>query len=63
MGAIAKIRAAGTKVHINTHAEKEQFKAVTQKPVIEFIASQAGKDVVDRVLAAAEEARKAVYGQ
>ncbi len=61
MGAIAKIRAAGTKVHVNTPTEKEQFRQVTQKPVIEFIASQAGKDVVEKVLAAAEEARKAVY--
>jgi TRAP-type transport system periplasmic protein len=63
MGAVNKIRAAGTKVHVTTPTEKERWREATQKPVIEFIASQAGKDVVDRVLAAAEEAKKAVYGQ
>jgi hypothetical protein len=30
--------------------------------VIDFIASQAGRDTVDKVLAAADEANKRVYG-
>jgi C4-dicarboxylate-binding protein DctP len=63
MGAVNKIREAGTRVHVSSPSEKERFRQVTQKPVIDFIASQAGRDVVDRVLAAAEEARRAVYGE
>ncbi|MGA1285932.1 MAG: TRAP transporter substrate-binding protein [Rubrivivax sp.] len=63
MGAINKIRDTGTKVYVNSPSEKDRFRQVTQKPVIDFIASQAGKDVVDKVLAAAEEARRAVYGE
>jgi C4-dicarboxylate-binding protein DctP len=63
MGAVTRIRQSGVKVHVNSPSEKERFREVTQKPVIEFIASQAGKDVVDKVLAAAEEARKAVYSR
>jgi C4-dicarboxylate-binding protein DctP len=63
MGAINKIRDTGTKVYVNSPSEKDRFRQVTQKPVIEFIASQAGKEVVDKVLAAAEEARRAVYGE
>jgi tripartite ATP-independent transporter DctP family solute receptor len=63
MGAVNKIRESGTRVHVSSPSEKERFRQVTQKPVIDFIASQAGRDVVDRVLAAAEEARRAVYGE
>jgi C4-dicarboxylate-binding protein DctP len=63
MGAVNKIREAGTKVHVTSPSEKERFRQVTQKPVIDFIATQAGRDVVDKVLAAAEEARRAVYGE
>jgi C4-dicarboxylate-binding protein DctP len=63
MGAVTKIRESGTRVHVSSPSEKERFRQVTQKPVIEFIATQAGRDVVDRVLAAAEEARRAVYGE
>jgi tripartite ATP-independent transporter DctP family solute receptor len=63
MGAVNKIRESGTRVHVSSASEKERFRQVTQRPVIEFIASQAGRDVVDRVLAAAEEARRAVYGE
>jgi C4-dicarboxylate-binding protein DctP len=63
MGAVNKIREAGTRVHVSSASEKERFRQVTQRPVIEFIATQAGRDVVDRVLAAAEEARRAVYGE
>ena len=63
MGAVTKIRESGTRVHVSSPSEKERFRQVTQKPVIDFIATQAGRDVVDRVLAAAEEARRAVYGE
>jgi tripartite ATP-independent transporter DctP family solute receptor len=63
MGAVNKIREAGTRVHVTSPSEKERFRQVTQKPVIDFIATQAGREVVDKVLAAAEEARRAVYGE
>ena len=63
MGAVNKIREAGTRVHVSSPSEKDRFRQVTQKPVIDFIATQAGREVVDRVLAAAEEARRAVYGE
>lgn len=62
IAATENIRKAGLQVHVNTPSEKEMFRQASQKAVVEFIASQAGKDVVDKVLAAAEEAKKAVYG-
>jgi tripartite ATP-independent transporter DctP family solute receptor len=62
MAATENIRKAGVEVHVNTPTEKELFRKASQQAVVDFIATQAGKDVVDKVLAAAEEARKAVYG-
>jgi hypothetical protein len=59
--AIDKIRAAGTKVYVNSPSEKELFRKQTQDAVKEYIASQAGADVVQKVLGAVEEAKKKVY--
>jgi len=59
--AIDKIRAAGTKVYVNSPSEKELFRKQTQDSVREYIAGQAGADVVQKVLAAVEEAKKKVY--
>ena len=59
--AIQKIRAAGTKVHVNTPTEKESFRKASQEPVIEFIASQVGRPVVDKLLEAVRETTRKSY--
>jgi C4-dicarboxylate-binding protein DctP len=60
--AIDKIRAQGVKVYVNSPSEKEAFRKQTQEAVREYIASQAGADVVQRLLAAVEDSKKRVYG-
>jgi C4-dicarboxylate-binding protein DctP len=62
IGAVDEIRKKGTKIYVTSPSEKEQFRQQSQKAVIDFIAGQAGRDTVDKVLAAAEQARKSVYG-
>ncbi len=59
---VDKIREAGTKVYVTSPSEKEAFRKASQQPVIEFIASQTGKEVVDKLLTAVGEAQKKVYG-
>jgi len=61
MGAIQRIRAAGTKVHVNTPTEKEAFRKQTQEPVIEFISSQVGRPIVDKLLEAVRETTRRSY--
>ncbi len=61
--AIDRIRQQGVRVYVTSPTEKEAFRRATQGPVIEFIASQAGKEVVDRLLAAVEESKRRVYGE
>jgi C4-dicarboxylate-binding protein DctP len=61
--AVDKIRQQGVRVYVTSPSEKEAFRRATQGPVIEFIASQAGKETVDRLLAAVEEAKRRVYGE
>ena len=41
--------------------EKEAFKKATQEPVIEFIASQVGRPVVDKLLNAVKDVTKNSY--
>lgn len=53
----------GLEVHITTPEEKEAFREISQGPVVEYVNEQLGKEFVDRVLAAVEEAENAVYGQ
>lgn len=60
--AIQKIRAAGTKVHVTTSSEKEAFRKTTQEPVIEYIASQVGRPLVDKLLAAVKDTAAKSYG-
>lgn len=60
--AIQKIRAAGTKVYVNTPTEKEAFRKQTQEPVIEFIASQTGRPIVDKLLASVKDVAGKSYG-
>ena len=59
--AIQKIREKGTKVYITSPTEKEAFKKATQEPVIEFIASQVGRPVVDKLLDAVKETTRKTY--
>ena len=59
--AIQKIRSAGTKVHVNSPTEKESFRKASQEPVIEFIASQVGRPVVDKLLEAVRETTRRSY--
>ncbi len=59
--AIDKIRNAGTKVYVNSPTEKEAFKKQTQGAVIDFIAGEVGKPLVDKLLAAVDETTKRAY--
>jgi C4-dicarboxylate-binding protein DctP len=61
MQSIQKIRGAGTKVYVNTPTEKESFRKASQEPVIEFIASQVGRPVVDKLLKAVRETTRDSY--
>jgi hypothetical protein len=46
----------GMTVYAPTVAEKEMFKTATQKPVIEYIESQIGKDWVEKLNKAIRDA-------
>ena len=58
---IEKIKAKGLKVYINTPEEKEQFRKLSQDPVKQFIAQQVGNELVNGLMSAVEESKKAVY--
>lgn len=58
---IQKIREKGTKIYINSPSEKEAFRKASQEPVIEFIASQVGRPVVDKLLEAVRETTRKSY--
>jgi len=60
--AIDKIRQQGVKVYVNSSAEKDAFRKTSQGPVIEFIAAQTSKELVDKLLVAVDQTRKHVYG-
>ncbi len=60
---IEAIKAKGVEVYITSPAEKEQFKALSQAPVIEYIRSVVGNELVDSMLADVKRARKVVYGE
>jgi C4-dicarboxylate-binding protein DctP len=62
MSAVEELKSRGMTVHVNSPTEKAAFRETSQKAVIEFIASQVGKETVDRVLAAAREAETRLYG-
>lgn len=59
--AIQKIREKGTKVYVNSPSEKDAFRKQTQEPVIEFIAGQVGRPIVDKLLGAVKEVAKNAY--
>lgn len=50
---IQKIRAKGVEVHESTPAEKAAFKAVMQKPVLDYLVGKFGRARVEELLAAA----------
>jgi C4-dicarboxylate-binding protein DctP len=58
---IEKIRQAGVRVYVNSPSEKEAFRKTSQPAVIEFIASQTNKELIDRLLVAVEDTKKRVY--
>lgn len=51
----------GMEIHVSTPDEKAAFKALTQGPVTEFIRSNVGDELVDRLLAEVEAAEAALY--
>jgi len=51
---IAKIRAKGVEVHESTPEEKAAFKALMQKPVLDYLAEKFGRPLVDELLTAAK---------
>lgn len=59
--ALDKIKGKGLKIHMTTGEEKARFRALSQAPVKQYIEGQVGKPLVDKLLAAAAEARDAVY--
>jgi C4-dicarboxylate-binding protein DctP len=63
-GYVERIRdEKGLTVHVTTLEEKEQFRALAQAPVVEYVNEQLGKEFVDRVLGAVADSEKAVYNQ
>ncbi len=59
--AIQKIRDKGTKVYVTSPTEKEAFKKATQEPVIEFIAGEVGRPIVDKLLDAVKDTTRKSY--
>lgn len=55
------IRAAGTEVYVNTAEEREQFREVTQGPVLEFLRAELGDEMVDRMLEEVAAIEEEVY--
>ena len=60
---IDQIKAKGVQVYMTSPAEKELFKAAAQAPVVEYIRSQVGNELVDAMLADVKRAQKVVYGE
>jgi TRAP-type transport system periplasmic protein len=59
---VQKIQDKGLEVHVTSAAEKEEFREVSQGPVMEYIVEQVGQELVDGLLAAVEESKRMVYG-
>ncbi len=62
VAAVDQIRQNGVRVYIPTPAERQAWREASQGAVREFIASQTGPEVVQRVIEEAEAARRRVYG-
>lgn len=61
VAAVDQIRQAGVRVYIPTVAERNAWREATQGAVREFISTQVSADIVNRVVAEAEAARRRVY--
>ena len=59
---VKKIQDKGLEVHVTTAAEKEEFRELSQAPVMEYIVEQVGQELVDGLLAAVEDSKRMVRG-
>ena len=59
---VQKIQEKGLEVHVTTAAEKEEFRELSQAPVMEYIVEQVGQELVDGLLAAVEDSKRMVRG-
>ena len=57
------IKAKGVEVHMTTMDEKNQFAAVSQEPVLEYLREQVGADLVKGLLDTAKAYEPALYGK
>jgi len=57
------IRAKGVEIHMTTMAEKAEFAAVSQEPVLEYLREQVGAELVNRLLETAKSYEPALYGK
>jgi TRAP-type C4-dicarboxylate transport system substrate-binding protein len=53
---VSDLQAKGMEVYAPTAAERAQFKAATQKPVMDYVESQIGRTWIDRLLKAVKDA-------
>jgi tripartite ATP-independent transporter DctP family solute receptor len=53
---ISLVQEKGMEVYTPTAAERAQFKAATQKPVMDYIESQTGREWIDKLLKAVKQA-------
>lgn len=53
---VANLLSKGVKVYTPTQKERDEFKKVTQKPVIDFLKKKLGQDIVNEFLSAVEKA-------
>jgi len=60
---IEAIKKKGVQVYVTSPAEKEQFRAAAQGPVLEYITQQVGRELVEQLQQATKQAEAAVYGK
>lgn len=53
----------GVEVHVSTPDEKEQFREAVYEPVREFVSSQVGEDILNRIEEAVAKAEADLYGE
>ncbi|MFN3525376.1 MAG: DctP family TRAP transporter solute-binding subunit [Paracoccus sp. (in: a-proteobacteria)] len=52
----------GMEIHVSTPEEKAAFRDITQPPVLDFIRSNVGDELVDELLAVVEDTKVSLYG-
>lgn len=60
--AIEQVKEKGIKVHISTPEEKQQFKEAVYQPVREYVSSQVGEELLERIEDAVSDAEAKLYG-